>query len=48
MLLMLRKVLTAAALIAAGARWHAGAFVAAGQSHQMALVQTDTGWRRAW
>lgn len=25
-----------------------GAFAAAGQSHQMALVQTDTGWRRAW
>lgn len=25
-----------------------GAFEAAGQSRQMALVQTDTGWRRAW
>lgn len=25
-----------------------GAFAAAGQPHQMALVQTETGWRRAW
>ena len=25
-----------------------GVFEAAGQSRQMALVQTDTGWRRAW